>query len=60
MEALIGTDGTIEDVSVLRSPHTDLSSAAVDAVRQWTFSSTLLNCMPIQVKMKVTTNFVAQ
>jgi TonB family protein len=60
MEALIGADGTIEDVSVLRTPDPDLSSAAVDAVRQWTFSSTLLNCTPIQVKMTVTMNFIAQ
>ena len=60
MEALIGANGTIEDVRVLRTPHTDLSSAAIDAVRQWTFSSTLLNCTPIPVKMMVTMNFVAQ
>jgi TonB family protein len=60
MEALIGPDGTNQDVRVLDSPHTDLSSAAIDAVRQWTYTSTLLNCTPIEVKMKVTMNFVAQ
>ena len=60
MEALIATDGTIKDVRVVDSPHPDLDAAAVDAVRQWQFSSTLLDCAPIEVRMKVTTNFIVQ
>ena len=60
MEAHISADGTVTDVGVLASPHTDLTNAAFDAVRQWTFTPTLLNCTPIAVKMKVTINFVAQ
>jgi TonB family protein len=60
MEALIGTDGTVRDVRVMNSPHPDLEAAAIDAVRQWQFSSTLLDCAPIEVRMKVTTNFIVQ
>ena len=60
MEALIGTDGTVRDVTPISSPHPELERAAMDAVRQWEFSTTFLNCMPIEVKMKVTANFVAQ
>jgi len=58
LEVLIGTDGTVRDVQV-SSGDPDLASAAVDAVRQWEFSPTLLNCTPVEVRMGVTANFVA-
>ena len=57
LRATIGTDGKIDDVNVVSSPHADLSSAAMDAVRQWEFDATLLNCVPVAVTMKVTVNF---
>ena len=60
MEALIGTDGKVRDVRVVASPHPDLDRAAVDAVRQWEFTPTTLNCTPVEVRMQVTANFVAQ
>lgn len=60
MEAVIGTDGSVQDVRVLSSPHPDLDRAAVEAVRLWEFTSTLLNCVPIEVRMHVTANFVVQ
>jgi TonB family protein len=60
MEALIGTDGTIQGVQVTTSPDPDLSTAAVEAVRQWEFTATLLNCTPIEVRMQVTVNFAIQ
>ena len=60
MEALIGTDGTIRDVSVISSPHPDLDRAAAEAVRQWEFTPTILNCTAIDVRMKVTANFVVR
>jgi TonB family protein len=60
MEAVIGTDGTIQDVQVMSSPDPDLGSVAVEAVRQWQFSATLLNCTPIDVRMQVTVNFAIQ
>ena len=33
---------------------------AVDAVRQWEFDSTLLNCVPIEVQMNVSVTFGKQ
>jgi TonB family protein len=60
MEALIGTDGAVRDVKVLSSPDPELDTSALDAVRQWQFSTTYLNCTPIEVRMKVTTNFVVR
>ena len=60
LAAVIGTDGNIRDVDVVSAPYPDLGVAAVEAVRQWEFSQTLLNCEPIDVKMKVTANFQVQ
>ena len=60
MEAVIGTDGTVREVRVLESPDPDLERAAVDAVRQWEFSTTMLNCTPVDVQMRVSATFVVQ
>jgi TonB family protein len=60
MDTLVGTDGTVREVRVLSSPHPDLERAAVDAVRRWEFSTTILNCTPVEVRMHVTANFVAR
>jgi TonB family protein len=57
---VIGIDGTTKDVQVMNSPDPDLGNAAVEAVRQWQFSATLLNCTPIEVRMQVMVNFTIQ
>jgi len=57
MDAVIGVDGNIQDVRAVTSPHPDLERAAIEAVRQWQFTPTLLNCVPIEVPMKITTKF---
>ena len=60
LDAIIGAEGTIQDVSTRSSPHPDFEAAAIDAVRQWEFSQTLLNCVPVEVMMTVTVNFAAR
>jgi TonB family protein len=60
LRAVIGTDGLVGDVQVVSSAHPDLDSAAMEAVRQWQFDGTLLNCAPVEVVMNVTINFDAQ
>ena len=60
LDALIGTDGNIQQVRAISSPHPDLEAAAIEAVRQWQFTPTLLNCVPIEVPMKVTLRFNSQ
>jgi TonB family protein len=60
MEATIGTDGSVTAVNVVSSPEPDMSAAAIEAVRQWQFSSTLLNCAPVEVNMNVSVSFQAQ
>ena len=56
LEAVIGEDGSVRDVRVLRSIPL-LDAAAVDAVRQWRFTPTLLNGEPVPVVMTVTVAF---
>jgi protein TonB len=56
IEATIGKDGSVKDAKVLRS-QAMLDQAALDAVRQWKFTPTLLNGQPVEVIMTVTVNF---
>jgi periplasmic protein TonB len=56
LEAIIAEDGTVGMVTVLRSVRF-LDDAAVQAVRQWRFTPTLLNGRPVPVIMTVTVSF---
>jgi protein TonB len=56
LEAVINERGEIERVKVLRSQPL-LDGAAVDAVRRWRYSPTLLNGAPVSVLMTITINF---
>jgi TonB family protein len=55
-EVLIGSDGKVADAHILRSIPL-LDQAALDAVTQWEFATTLLNGNPVPVIMTVTVNF---
>jgi protein TonB len=59
IEAVIGPSGAVQDAKVLRSIPL-LDAAALDAVRQWQFTPTLLNGVPVPVIMTVTVNFTLQ
>jgi protein TonB len=59
IEATIGPDGRVKDAKVLRSIPL-LDQAALDAVKQWQFTPTLLNGVPVPVIMTVTVNFTLQ
>ena len=56
LEAIISENGRVRDVRVLRSMPL-LDAAAMDAVRQWQFTPTLLNGQPVAVIMTVTVTF---
>ena len=56
LEAVIGEDGSVREVRLLRSIPL-LDQAAIDAVRQWRFTPTLLNGAPVSVVMTVTVGF---
>jgi periplasmic protein TonB len=59
LEAVIGVDGRVQDVKILRSIPL-LDAAAVEAVKQWIYTPTTLNTVAVPVIMTVTVNFTLQ
>jgi protein TonB len=57
LTVVVDEEGNVSDIKVVRG-HPLLKDAAVEAVRQWKYSPTLLNGEPIQVTATVTVNFV--
>jgi TonB family protein len=56
LQALIGADGLIQNLSVLTGPPI-LATAAQEAVRPWHFKPYLQNGQPVETKAKITVNF---
>ena len=57
IKAIISRDGTIEHVELLSGPGL-LTSAAMQAVRQWKYRPYYLNGEPVEVETQITVNFV--
>ena len=57
IEATIDTNGQVQAARVLRSESPLLNQEALSAVRQWTYTPTLLNGVPVSVIMTVTVHF---
>jgi periplasmic protein TonB len=57
LQAVIGVDGKIRDVASVSQVHPDLEEEAIQAMTQWEFSPTYLNCQAIEVRMFVTVSF---
>ncbi len=56
LAAIIGKDGRIENLKVLRS-HPLLVGAALDAVRQWRYRPTILNGQPVEIDTTISVVF---
>ncbi len=56
LHAIIGRDGTIQNLQVISGPPL-LIQAAMDAVRQWTYSPTTLNGEPVEVLTTIDVHF---
>ena len=56
LEATIGKDGKVENLIVVSGDPT-LAAAALEAVRQWQYQTTLLNGDPVEVVTEVNVNF---
>ena len=56
IEAVIGTDGKVQDAKILNSVPL-LDQAALDAVRQWEFAPSRLNGVPVAVIITVIVQF---
>ncbi len=59
LEAVISTDGTIQNLKVL-SGHPLLLKAAIDAVARWRYQPTLLNGEPVEVVTEIDVNFTLE
>ena len=59
MQATIGKDGKVRSVDVMSPVNADLEDSALNAVTQWQFTPTYLNCEPVEVQMFVTVRFKA-
>ena len=57
IEATVSPEGNVAEAHVIRSIAL-LDMAAIDAVRQWKYTPTTLNGVPVPVIMTVTVNFV--
>ena len=57
LELVIGEDGTVESVRVLRSLPLGLTERAVAAVRRWRFEPSTLDGRPIKVRYRLTVHF---
>ena len=57
IQAVIDTSGRVQEARVLRSDSPLLNDSALVAVRQWVYSPTLLNGVPVSVVMTVTVSF---
>jgi len=56
LQATLGKDGTVEQLTVLEG-HPMLATAAMEAVRQWQYQTTLLNGDPVEVVTEIDVNF---
>jgi TonB family protein len=57
LDALINTEGDVQDLNVVTAPDPALAMAASEAVKQWQYTPTLLNCAPVDARMGVTVTF---
>jgi len=56
LECVVSPQGKVADVKVLRGlPF--LEAAAIDAAKQWVYTPTLLNGVPVPLIMTITVNF---
>jgi len=56
LQAIIGTDGRVEHLSVISGPPS-LQKLAMDAVQQWEYKPYLLNGEPVEVETAVLVTF---
>ena len=56
LQAVVGTDGTIQGLRVLSGPAI-LTAAAQQAVREWHFKPYLQNGQPVETKATIVVNF---
>ena len=57
LSAIVGLDGTVDRVDVVSASDPAFANSAIDAVKQWQFDATLLNCSAVETSMKVSLTY---
>jgi len=57
LDAVIGKDGTVQQLKVLKSTDPIFEQSALDAAKQWKYRPYLLNGQPLEVNTTITVNF---
>jgi TonB family protein len=57
LQLVVGVDGKVHDVHIVRSLDVTLDHKALDAVQQWTFLPARLKGLPVPVEIVVEVNF---
>lgn len=60
LQAIIGTDGAVRNLTVVSAASPLLVPSAMDAVKQWVYQPTLLNQEPVEVITEITVIFALQ
>lgn len=60
VEGLVGKDGLLRDLHTVVPANPDFVRATMDALGRWQFTTTRLDGVPIEVPIRVTTEFVVQ
>jgi len=55
---IIGRNGHIRSIQIVKAASPDLAASAMQAVQQWTYKPYLINEKPVEVQTQVTVNFV--
>ena len=57
LDARIGTDGFVKDIRAVAPADAEFAKAAADGIRQWRFTQTRLDGIPVEVRMRVHVTF---
>jgi protein TonB len=57
LDCTVDTRGRVAELSVVKSANSVLDDAALDAVRQWAYTPTLVDGIPVPVRLTVTITF---
>jgi len=57
VEGILATDGTVTGLQVVETPHADLAKSVAEAIGRWRFEPTLLNCQPMDIKIRINAKF---
>ena len=57
LQAVIGRDGRVHSLKPIKVPDTQLTIAAIAAVRKWRYKPYLLGGVPVEIQTTITVNF---